>query len=79
MVPEFKGDNRWHSHVVQFNTIMKMNEYIDNDGLVYKLMGCTDKRQALNREPETVGGNETDVMIQQPREGTQWKQLRVHP
>ena len=23
-VPEFKGDNRWHSYIIQFNTIMKM-------------------------------------------------------
>ena len=37
-VPEFKGDNRWHSYIIQFNTIMKMNDCRDNDVMVCKLV-----------------------------------------
>ena len=37
-VPEFNGDNRWHSYINQFNTIMKMNYCRDNDVMVFKLV-----------------------------------------
>ena len=37
-VPEFKGDNRWHSYIIRFNTIMKMNDFRDNDVMVCKLV-----------------------------------------
>ena len=37
-VPEYKGDNRWHSYIIQFNTIVKMNDCRDNDGMVCKLV-----------------------------------------
>ena len=37
-VPEFKGDNRWHSYIFQFNTIMKMNDCRDNDVMVCKMV-----------------------------------------
>ena len=37
-VPECNGDNRWHSYITQFNTIMKMNDCRDNDVMVCKLV-----------------------------------------
>ena len=38
-VPEFKGNrSSWHSYLVQFNTIMKMNECGDNEVKVCKLV-----------------------------------------
>ena len=36
--PEFKGDNRWYSYIIQFSTIMKMNDCRDNDVMVCKLV-----------------------------------------
>ena len=38
-VPEFKGNrSSWHSYLVQFNTIMKMNDCHDNEVKVCKLV-----------------------------------------
>ena len=38
-VPEFKGNrSSWHSYLVQFNTIMKMNDCDDNEVKVCKLV-----------------------------------------
>ena len=38
-VPEFKGNrSSWHSYLVQFNTIMKMNDRQDNEVKVCKLV-----------------------------------------
>ena len=38
-VPEFKGNrSSWHSYLVQFNTIMKMNDCRDNEVKVCKLV-----------------------------------------
>ena len=37
-VPESNGDNRWHSYIIQFNTIMKINDCRDNDAMVCKLV-----------------------------------------
>ena len=38
-VPEFKGNrSSWHSYLVQFNTIMKMNDCDDNEVKVWKLV-----------------------------------------
>ena len=37
-IPEFRGGDKWSSHLVQFRTIMKMHGCYDNDVMVFKLV-----------------------------------------
>ena len=43
-VPQFNGENRWHSYIIQFNTIMKMNDCRDNDVMDCKLVEALQGR-----------------------------------
>ena len=37
-IPEFRGDDKWSSYLVQFRTIMKMHGCYGNDVMVFKLV-----------------------------------------
>ena len=37
-IPEFRGDDKWSSYLVQFIIIMKMHGCYDNDVMVFKLV-----------------------------------------